>query len=202
MHFDRVSKRMGMYPILEEARRSLVQCMIKGKIFAVVLGDICVDMLGTFNDDNQSEEDLPRALPHERSMDPGIRLAYLPSEFLLEAGELLRDSHWPERLYRRQDIALEYDVKPSMTHPNPKHYRVHDKFRVVVVTSLEKKQLTDALFNGTVGLPDSNNFEIVTLGEDTSMPGIDDAEKIGTLKKATNAVMAIRAMGGGAQFHK
>ena len=47
---------------------------------------------------------------------------------------------------------------------------------------------------------DSNNFEIVTLGEDTSMPGIDDQEKIGTLKKATNAVMAIRAMGGGAQF--
>ena len=87
-----------------------------------------------------------------------------------------------------------------MIHPNPKHYRVHDKFRVVVVTSLEKQQLTDALFNGSVGLPDSNNFEIVTLGEDTSMPGIDDQEKIGTLKKATNAVMAIRAMGGGAQF--
>ena len=201
MHFDRMSKRMRMYPILEEARRSLVQCMIKGKIFAVALGDICVDMLSTFNDHNQSEEDLPRSLPHERSIDTGIELAYLPSEFLLEAGDLLRESHWPERLYRRQDIALEFNVKPSMTHPNPKHYRVHDKFRVIVVSSLEKKQLTDALFNGSVGLPDSNNFEIVTLGEDTSMPGIDDMDKIGTLKKATNAVMAIRAMGGGAQFH-
>ena len=117
MHFDRMSKRMDMYPILEEAREIVGEVYDEEEIFAVALGDICVDVLGTFNDGKQSGRNF-RSLPR-RSMDTGIQLAYLPSEFLLEAGEVLRDSHWPERLYRRQDISLEYNVKPNMIHPNP-----------------------------------------------------------------------------------
>ena len=42
---------------------------------------------------------------------------------------------------------------------------------------------------GTVGLPDSNNFEIVTLSEDTSMP--EEGAAIAKLKKASTSIMAL-----------
>lgn len=188
MHLDRNAKRMTLHTILEEARRSLVHCMMQGKVLVVNLGGICVDFLNTFHDNTCGEAELPRELPYERSQD-GIQLAYLPSEFLLEAGNLLRDHHWTERLYRRKELILEHGTKVNLAHSDAKIFKCHPKFRVMVTTSIDKKHLTEFLFNGTVGLPDSNNFEIVTLSEDTSMP--EEGAAIAKLKKASTSIMAL-----------
>ena len=82
---------------------------------------------------------------------------------MLEAGNIIRDPNWAERLYRRRDIAQTLNKKVQMCHAEPSYFKCRDRFRVVVVTSLEKSQLSDSLFNGFVGLPDNANFELLTV---------------------------------------
>lgn len=188
MHLDRNSRGMSLRDILEEARRSLVHSMMQGKVLVVALGNVCVDFLGTFRDDKCTEEELPRHIPYERSQD-GVQLAYLPPEFLLEAGGLLRDHTWCERLYRRKELIHEHGKKVNLSRPDPKMFTCHARFRVMITTSIDKRRLTESLFNGSVGLPDSNNFEIVTLSEDHSVP--EEGAAIAKLKKAGQGIMAL-----------
>jgi hypothetical protein len=75
MHLDLNVRKVKIEVVLEEARRTLVHCMIKGKVLVVHLGSCCVDFLHTFHDD--AVEDLAREIDFERSVH-GVTLSYLP----------------------------------------------------------------------------------------------------------------------------
>jgi hypothetical protein len=160
MHNDLHVKKNKIVDILEEARRLIVFCMLNGKTLVVQMGLFPVDFLNTFKD--EAVENLPQNLKFERSM-IGISLSYLPSDFLLESGEKIKTALWAEKLYRRIDLSTYYGKKVNVCDHSNSLYKVHDDFRVILTTSILKNQLSDILFNGSFGLPDSSNFEIVTL---------------------------------------
>jgi hypothetical protein len=164
MHSDLNVRKVRIDVILEEARRTLVHAMMRGRILVVWMGDIPVDFLHTFQDDAVSSDILPRSLPFERSL-TGIHLSYLPKEFLCEAGAALRNYTWMERLYRRRELAEYTGKKINMCKLSMSDYKCHDRFRVVVATTFTKKQLSSNVFNGKLGLPDSDLFEILTLSD-------------------------------------
>lgn len=80
MHLDLNVRKLGMVTILEEARRTLVHSMMKGRVLVVHLGLCCVDFLNTFHD--EAVEELPRKLNFERSLE-GISLSYLPQVLII-----------------------------------------------------------------------------------------------------------------------
>jgi len=169
MHLDKNVRKIDVKLILEEARRLLVQSMMKGKIFVVRLGALCVDFLNTFHD--EAVLDLPRELPFERSL-TGVSMSYLPKEFLLEGGDVIRSTQWTERLYRRKELSYEKGKKVNSIDADAKDFKCKERFRVVVVTQLLKSQLAANLFNGKLGLPDNTNFEILTIADNEVEDGL------------------------------
>lgn len=96
---DRNIRRMQLQLVLEETRRILVHAMIRGLVVVVRLGDIVCDLL-TFNDEHCDQLD-----PLYEATPPFTKLAYVPSEWVLNGGNKLKtDNQWPQRMYRRLEL--------------------------------------------------------------------------------------------------
>ena len=160
MHFDKYIRKVKMPVILEEARRKLAYAMMKGKVLVVDMGDIAVDFLSTFHDD--AVPNIQKQLPNEITMAFEVELGYLPYEFIFEAGDILRVNQWPEKLYRRAEVVKHKGEKINVYNYELSDFKCHEAFQVMFLTSIQKVDVVGKLFNGKVGLPDFENFEVLT----------------------------------------
>jgi hypothetical protein len=143
MHHDYHTRKMPLKLILEEARRVLINCLVKGKTMVLKLSTCCPDFLHTFNDGQVTEE---------ISRDTGLPLSRLPEKFMLHQGKPLLRGKWPAQLIRRVDRThnqLKLTTKPEKS-----------TFQIILSTELEYDDLDDMLFDHKLGLPPKFHFDI------------------------------------------
>lgn len=143
MHHDYHTRKMPLKLILEEARRVLINCLVKGKIMVLRLSTCCPDFLHTFNDGRVAEE---------ISRDTGLPLSRLPEGFMLHQGKPLLRGKWPAQLIRRVDRThnqLKLTTKPE-----------ESTFQIILSSELEYDDLDEMLFDHKLGLPPKFHFDI------------------------------------------
>lgn len=145
------SRKEPEWHILEFARQKLVHAMKYGKSFVVRLSDSTTDFLKTFNDECCPGLERSGEFYAPNSSQFGHK-SFLPLEFLFQGGDVIRLPYWTERLFRREDKYPD-TYSPAICHPD---------FQVIVTSNLPMEKLTSVAFNGNFGLPNLENFEILT----------------------------------------